>query len=81
MAMLCDQGVHLRSPSNNPSPVGGRKSSCASASDAIDHVQYDELEVTLDPDTVDLLIEPTPCTLVINPAGYQMEVARGMLFP
>ena len=32
MAMLRDQGMHLRSPSNTPSPVGGRKSSCASTS-------------------------------------------------
>ena len=67
MAMLCDQGVHLRSPSNTPSPVGGRKSSCASALDAVDRDYLDGLEATPDPDIVDLLTEPTPCTLVINP--------------
>ena len=78
MAMLHDQVVHLRSPSNTPSPVGGRRSSCASASDAVENVQC---EATPDLDTMDLLTEPTPCTLVINPGGYQMEVARGLVFP
>ena len=81
MAMLRDQGVHLRSPSNTPSPVGGRKSSCASASDVVERDYIDGLEATPDLDTVDLLIEPTPYSLVINPGGYQMEVARGRVFP
>ena len=81
MAMLHDQGVHLRSPSNTPSPVGGRKSSCASASDAVERDYIDELEATPDLDTVDLLIEPTLRSLVINPGGYQMEVVRGRVFP
>ena len=78
--MLRDQGVHLRSPSSTASPVGGRKSSCASASDAVERDYFDGLEATLDLDIVDLLIEPTPCSLVINPSGYQMEVARGQVF-
>ena len=81
MAMLHDQGLHLRSPSNTPRPVGGRTSSCASASDAVDRDYIDRLEATQDLDTLDLLTEPTPCTLVINPRGYQMEVARGRVFP
>ena len=81
MAMLHDQGVHLRSPSNTPSPIGGRKSSCASTSDVVKRDYFDGLEATLDLDTVDLLTEPTPCSLVINPRGYQMEVARGRVFP
>ena len=81
MAMLHDQVVHLRSPSNTPSPIGGRKSNCNSASDAIKRDYIDGHEATQDPDTVDLLIEPTPCSLVINPGGYQMEVARGQVFP
>jgi len=81
MAILCDQGVHLRSPSNTPSPIGGRKSSCALASDAVERYYFDGLEATLDPDTVDLLTEPTPCSLVINPRSYQMEAARGRVFP
>jgi hypothetical protein len=69
MAMLRDQGVHLRSPSNTPSPIDGQKSSCASASDAVERDYFDGIEATPDPDTVDLLIEPTPCSLVINPRG------------
>ena len=81
MAMLRDQGVHLRSPSNTPSPIGGQKSSCALASDVVERDYIDRLEATPDPDTVDLLKEPTPCSLVINPGGYQMEVARGRVFP
>ena len=81
MAMLHDQGVHLRSPSNTPSPIGGWKSSCALASDAVERDYIDGLEATPDLDTMGLLIEPTPCSLVINPGGYQMEVARGRVFP
>ena len=81
MAMLRDQGVHLRSPSNTPSLVGGRKSSCASASDVVERDYFDGLEATLDPDTMDLLIELTPCSLVINPGGNQMEITRGRVFP
>ena len=71
----------MRSPSNTPSPIGGRKSRCASASDAVERDYIDGLEATPDPDTVDLLTEPTPCSLVINPRGYKMEVARGREFP
>ena len=44
MAVLRDQGVHLRSPSNTPSPIGGRKSSCALASDAVKRDYFDGLE-------------------------------------
>ena len=81
MTMLRDQGVHLRSPSSTASPVGGRKSSCASASDAVERDYFDGLEATPNLDTMDLLIELTPCSLVINLGGYQMEVARGQVFP
>ena len=81
MAMLRDQGVHLRLPSNIPSPIGGRKSSCASTSDVVERDYIGGLEATLDLDIVDLLIEPTPCSLVINSRGYPMEVARGWVFP
>ena len=70
MAMLHDQGVHLRSPFNTPRPIGGRKSSCASASDVVERDYFDRLKATLDPDTMDLLTELTPCSLVINPGGY-----------
>lgn len=78
MAMLHEQGVHLRSPSNTPSPVGGRKSCCASVSDAVDYGHLDLPSPDLD--IVDLLTEPTPCTLVVNPGGYQFEVARGVVY-
>ena len=44
MAMFRDQGVHLRSPSKTPSPIGGRKSSCALASDAVKRDYFDGLE-------------------------------------
>ena len=71
----------MRSPSKTRSPVGGRKSSSASASDAVERDYFDGLEATLDPDIVDLLTEPTPCSLVINPRGYQIEVERGQVFP
>ena len=70
MAMLHDQGVHLRSPSNTPSPIGGWKSSYTSALDAVKRDYFDGLEATPNPDIVDLLIELTPCSLVINPGGY-----------
>ena len=66
MAMLRDQGVHFKLLSNTSSPIGGRKSSCALASDAVDKDYFDGLEATLDLDNVDLLIEPTLCSLVIN---------------
>ena len=71
MTMLRDQGVHLRSPSKTPSPIGGRKSSCALALDAVERDYINGLEATLDLDTVDLLTEPTLCSLVIN-----LEVIR-----
>ena len=70
MAMLCDQGVHLRSPSNTLSPIGVRKSSCASTSDAVERDYFDGLEATPNLDTMDLLIELTLCSLVINLGGY-----------
>jgi len=38
MDMLREQGVPLRLPSNTPTSVGGRQSSCASASDAVCNV-------------------------------------------
>jgi hypothetical protein len=82
IVMLRDQGMDIRdirSPTMTPSPIGGRKSSCASASGAADN--YDGHEATPDPDTVDGLIEPTVCSQVMNPGGYQMEVARGQVFP
>jgi hypothetical protein len=81
MAMLREQGVHLSLPSKTPTFVGALKSSCASASIAVCNVQLDGLGGISYPNLVDLLIEPTLCTLVINPGGYQVEVARGRVFP
>ena len=68
MAMLLERGIDLRSPSNTPT-MFSFKSSCASASGALCNVQ------------LDLLTEPIVCTLVLNPRGYQVEVARGRVFP
>jgi len=68
MTKLLERGIDLRSPSN-PTSMFSLKSSCASASGALCNVQ------------LDLLIEPTLCTLVINPGGYQVVVARGRVFP
>ena len=34
-----------------------------------------------EPDTIDLLEGSMPCSLVIRPSGYQMEVARGQVLP
>jgi hypothetical protein len=71
IAMLRDQGMDIRdirSPTMTPSPIGGRKSSYASASGAADN--YDGHEATPDLDTVDDLIEPIVCSQVMNPGGY-----------
>jgi len=82
MDMLHEQGVPLRSPSNTPTSIGGRQSSCASISDAVcNAAQLDELGGILDLNVVDLLIEPTACTLVINPGGKMEVVAIGRVFP
>ncbi|TVU42240.1 hypothetical protein EJB05_08634, partial [Eragrostis curvula] len=34
-----------------------------------------------DPDSIDMLTEPTPCSLIITYGGYQLEVARGLVYP
>ena len=71
----------LRSPSNTPTSVGGRQSSGASASEAVCNAQLDGLGGIPDPNVVDLLTEPTTCTLVINPGGKMEVVATGRVFP
>ena len=35
----------------------------------------------LDLDSIDFLTDPTPCALLIYPGGYQIEVARGLVYP
>jgi hypothetical protein len=81
MDMLREHGVPLVSPSNTTTSVGGRQSSCASASDAVCNAQLDKLGVILDPNVVDLLTDPTACTLIINPRGKMEVVATGRVFP
>jgi hypothetical protein len=76
MAKLREQGMNLVPSSNTLSCVGGMKSSCASAPDEDSNVHLDG-----HPNPLDLLTEPTLCTLVINPGGYQVEVGRGKVFP
>ena len=71
----------MRSPSNTPTSIGGRPSSCALASDVVCNAQLDGLGGFLDPNVVDLLTEPTACTLVINPGGKMEVVATGRVFP
>jgi len=41
--------------------------------------QHDDM--ALDLDSIDVLTDPTPCALLIYPGGYQIEVARGLVYP
>ncbi|XP_002464454.2 uncharacterized protein LOC8067380 isoform X2 [Sorghum bicolor] len=77
MAYLADQGFQVKPPpSRTPSPACGRRSSCCSATNDLD------LEnISIDPDTIDLLQEPTQCSLIANLRGYQAVVAEGRVFP
>jgi hypothetical protein len=81
MDMLREHGVPLMSPSNTATSVGGRQSSCASNSDAVCNAQLDGLGLIPDPNVVDLLTDPTACTLIINPRGKMEVVAIGRVFP
>ena len=81
MSYLADQGLLVRPPpSRTPSPACGRRSSCASASNAVPN----DLELgpsSVAPDTIDLLEEPTQCSLVVNLGNYRPVVAEGRMFP
>jgi len=81
MSYLVDQGLLVRPPSSRtPSPACGRRSSCASASNAVPN----DLELgpsSVAPDTIDLLEEPTQCSLVVNLGNYRPVVAEGRVFP
>jgi hypothetical protein len=78
IAMLCEQGVNLVLPSNTLPSVGGMKSSCALASDAVyNNVQLDRPGGISYPNPVDLVGNATSCTLVSN----QVEVGKGKVFP
>jgi hypothetical protein len=81
MSYLVDQGLLVRPPpSRTPSPAYGQRSSCASTSSAVANKL--ELEPILtDPDTIDLLTEPTQCSLVADLRGYRAVVAEGHVFP
>ncbi|CAL4906881.1 unnamed protein product [Urochloa decumbens] len=98
LSMLSAQGIQLQPFSRNPSPAPvGRRSSCASASDAAE-INADVLRATAEhssdpeklqmapymdpePDSIDLLSEPTPCSLIAIDDGYRVEVARGLVYP
>ena len=80
--------------SRNTSPVPGRRSSCASASEAakghndgplLYSEDEDEDPKRMDPDedhdTISGLSEPTPCVLIHNVSGLQAEVAWGTVYP
>ena len=48
--------------------------------------QHDDMDLLmrgrdLDLDSIDFLTDPTPCALLIYPGGYQIEVARGLVYP
>ncbi|CAD6251285.1 unnamed protein product [Miscanthus lutarioriparius] len=81
MSYLVDQGLLVRPPSSRtPSPACGRRSSCASASNAVPN----DLELgpsSVAPDTIDLLEEPTQCSLVVNLGNYRPVVAEGRVLP
>ncbi|CAN6381665.1 unnamed protein product [Urochloa humidicola] len=107
ISMLAAQGLQLQLPtSRNPSPAPGRRSSCASASeaenlnnngtdhnavdnnavennDARDQMQEDvELDTTDHAmDAIDQLTDPTPCSLIGIHDGYQVEVAKCLVYP
>lgn len=86
ISMLASQGLQLQPISRGPSPAPGRRSSCAFVSGADNHAEADpmqldtnlhaELDTTNLQDTIDLLTETTPCSLVATRGGYQMEEQR-----
>jgi len=87
LSMLASQGIQLQPFSRGPSPTLGRRSSCASASAADIHPKADpdlvepNFDASCFDDTIDRLTEPTPCSLVITVGGYQMAVAKGLVYP
>jgi hypothetical protein len=89
MKMLAAQGLQIQPFSRNSSPTPGRRSICASASKPVnldvenkeDDVDDMDLMRGIGPDSIDILTEPTLCRLLIYPGGYQIEVARGLVYP
>jgi hypothetical protein len=70
------QGVVIPSDPAGDSPIARGKSSQASR-----EVEQPVFSPSMEPDTIDLLDGPTPCSLVIRPGGYQIEVAKGQVHP
>lgn len=75
-------------PTLPPPALTGFKSSCASkevegpvaSSVPVRSVQSPAMP-SVEPDTIDLLEGPTPCSLVMKPGGYTIELARGVVLP
>ena len=94
LSMLAKQGLHIVPLSRNTSPAHGRRSSCASVSEAAKGLNdgpfvYSEDE-DLDPkpmgpdedhDTISGLSEPTLCALIHSVGGNRAEVAWGTVYP
>jgi len=58
--------VNMISPSMTHNPIGGWKSSCASADELVSNEDTRDHEATLDQDNVHGPIKPIPCTLLMN---------------
>ncbi|TVU23838.1 hypothetical protein EJB05_26221, partial [Eragrostis curvula] len=89
--ILAAQGLQIVPISPGPSPIGARKSSCASQNgpgagednDAMMDVSNEENPPPAheDEDSIDLLTGPTPCSLMLNVAGHIIKVGRGQVHP
>ena len=38
-------------------------------------------QYSIEPDTIDLLDQPTKCSLVVDASRYKMEVGKGLVYP
>ena len=68
------QGVIIPSAPAGGSPIAGHKSSQASR-----EVEQLVFSPSVEPDTIDLLDGSTPCSVVMRPGGYYIEVAKGQV--
>lgn len=73
MQMLTAQGIEITILAE-ASPGTAGNISCASK-----EVDQKVVAIMTEPDTIDLLEGPTPCSLVIRPGGYLIKVARGQV--
>ena len=69
-------GVVIPSAPAGDSPIVGHKSSQASR-----EVEQLVFSPSMEPDTIDLLNGPMPCSLVIRPGGYQIDTTKGHVHP